>query len=415
MNNELLRLYQTEVPTNNGLWTVRSLSTSSPSNNDLLETYNLDTIETLPPPFYIKGTCFEEMGDEVLITTKDELFLYLCEVLIRFDADPKHYQKEDYAFLIKMLIKSLIFLYDQIENHTQEISDLWTIITNITVEGGISTAEDITSMLPVGAISAQEVIPRGSTLDDFIKQLVLTTFYPTFTPLTYSLTSNSANIVESGTTSDLLLTVNFNRGSINGNLNNGIWNPSLFQNYRSGEVTNIIIDEIDKNTNTTHTIYANQIVDGSNTYTSTITYATGPQPLDSAGNHYSTREPAAIVAPTLTIQGKRKAFYGVSSLTPTNTTIRNLPLSYLNPNQGTVLTINVPIGATNINIAIPTSIGLISSIIYVEAMNTEIIDIFQVTMVYVAGANDYEPAQYYLYNFQPVNPITQFQTFLITI
>jgi hypothetical protein len=52
------------------------------------------------------------MSNTTLITTKEELFVYLCDVLIRFDASPKYYQKEDYEVLIKMLVGSLIHLYD---------------------------------------------------------------------------------------------------------------------------------------------------------------------------------------------------------------------------------------------------------------------------------------------------------------
>jgi hypothetical protein len=42
-----------------------------------------------------------------------------------------------------------------------------------------ATVADIVATQDVGAISAGEIIPSGSTLQDFIEQLVINTFYPT--------------------------------------------------------------------------------------------------------------------------------------------------------------------------------------------------------------------------------------------
>jgi len=168
MLNELIPLteFQTAQPSNEGLLTVRSTNTESESNNNLLDTYGLNLIEmvlpnvihqnllpdsqliipnatinipienipnvefeALPPDspliaiavpveelpviFYGQGTCFTNLDSNILITDKNELFLYLCDVLIRFDASPSYYQKEDYEALIRMLTGSLIYLYDE--------------------------------------------------------------------------------------------------------------------------------------------------------------------------------------------------------------------------------------------------------------------------------------------------------------
>ena len=194
MPNQLIpeNQFQTAVPSNDGLLTLRSTNTESQSNSDLLAVFNipeltstvpdlqyenlestnellntdnvnepitpipeadhenltsenellidyninqpLETlhdleyvnvspdselipdsvpIEDVPVLFYTDGTCFKNMSSEALITTKEELFIYLCEVLIRFDASPLHYQKEDYEVLIRTLVGSLIYLYDK--------------------------------------------------------------------------------------------------------------------------------------------------------------------------------------------------------------------------------------------------------------------------------------------------------------
>jgi hypothetical protein len=139
MSNQLIPAdeFQTEVPVINGIQTVRTLNTNSPSNNNLLEAYQINTvldatinavaqplttipdllatnttpITDIPPIFYTTGTCFENLNSAALITNLKDLYNYLCEVLIRFDSAPRNYQQEDYAHLIKTITNSLIYLY----------------------------------------------------------------------------------------------------------------------------------------------------------------------------------------------------------------------------------------------------------------------------------------------------------------
>ena len=80
------------------------------------------------------------------------------------------------------------------------------------------TTEDVTSVLDVGGIAAQEVIPKGTNITQFVKKLLLATFYPTFNAPGFSLTSNQSNGQEIGAVTNLILTYNFNRGLINGKM-----------------------------------------------------------------------------------------------------------------------------------------------------------------------------------------------------
>lgn len=150
MSNQLIPndQFQTVVPTENGLESVQSLNTNSPSNNDLLETYDInvvslsteivheeltsdnelipqgETIEDIPTLIYSNNSCFTNLNSEALITSLDELYKYLCEVLIRFDSSPPYYQKEDYEVLIKTITNSLIYLYTR----DKEIGQLEKIV-----------------------------------------------------------------------------------------------------------------------------------------------------------------------------------------------------------------------------------------------------------------------------------------------
>ena len=87
---------QTESPSDSGILTTRTLDVTSISNNDLDSSYDL--------------------GDTSVITDYNTLLVYINELLIRFDASPKYYQKEDYKHLIKTIVDSLRYLY--VENQT---------------------------------------------------------------------------------------------------------------------------------------------------------------------------------------------------------------------------------------------------------------------------------------------------------
>lgn len=205
MSNQLIPAdeFQTVVPVFDGILTVQALSTSSPSNSNLLSAYQIytiskatlnviaqplntipdllapyptaiinplltpitptylvsdsdliinsafttplvtslepivftavtstsslitptQTIADIPPILYTTGTCFENLNSAALITTLEELYNYLCEVLIRFDGSPINYQQADYAHLIKTITNSLIYLYSK-DNAVVEIENI---------------------------------------------------------------------------------------------------------------------------------------------------------------------------------------------------------------------------------------------------------------------------------------------------
>jgi hypothetical protein len=104
--------FQTATPSNDGVLTVRTLNTASPSNRNLLNTYNITPFQTIPIVPVKQGTCFNGITDDYLINSKDELFIYLCNILIRFDTNPNFYQKEDYEALLRLLVGSLLHLYN---------------------------------------------------------------------------------------------------------------------------------------------------------------------------------------------------------------------------------------------------------------------------------------------------------------
>ncbi|NPV12866.1 MAG: hypothetical protein HPY57_13930 [Ignavibacteria bacterium] len=286
-------------------------------------------------------------------------------------------------------------------------------INSSTVGESVLT-ENVTSMLSVGGISSQTLLPSGTTFTDFVKELLTTTFYPTLNAPTFSLTTNQSANLESGSEPLIAFTYNFSRGSILGNLVGGIWDPNAWQNYRIGDATNCIINGITTTVNTP-TLQTYTIIDGPNTYSGSCTFSTGVQPIDSNSQPYNSPYPGATEVRTVTITGKRKAFYGNSNSGTTSTLIRALSGSILGPVNGSTFTINIPSGAWNVVFAYPSTLQNVTSVKYVEGLNAEIKDIFTQTTVSVQGANGYSAINYKVYIYTPVEPFSTTATYNVTI
>ena len=182
---------------------------------------------------------------------------------------------------------------------------------NFTIEntGSLATTEDVTANLTVGSINSGDVIATGTTLTQFVKDLLITTYYPTFNAPSFSLTSNQASGQEIGTVINNTLTYNFNRGSINGKLVWGIWQPATFQNYRAGAATNYVIDGSDEWLGNTKSITGYTLL-ATQTYSGTVTYSTGSQATDSDGANYSTPLAGGTSTQSTTITALYPWFYG---------------------------------------------------------------------------------------------------------
>ena len=304
-----------------------------------------------------------------------------------------------------------MFIYDLISRKPMYLT--------ISVSGGTGgtslITEDILSMFDIGGIDEGETIVEGTTLTEFAKKMLQSTFNPTYTNPTFSLTSNQSSNVEAGLITNLILTYNFNRGSINGKLVGGIWQPSTFQDYRAGIAVKFIIEGQDMLLVNNRTLTNQQFVDDGNSFGGSVQHAIGPQPLNSEGQSYQSPFPANTINRSRTINGRRRLFYGDSNFATTSALIRSLSDSLLNPSNGSTFTINIPIGATNVVFAYPATLQDISSVKYVEGLDAEIKDVFVQSNVSVEGLNGYNPINYKVYIYTPVEPFSAVATYNCTI
>ena len=163
------------------------------------------------------------------------------------------------------------------------------ILSTVTLQIDSKTTNNVVATTTVGAINAGEAVPAGTNIQSLTELLLNKTFYPTFVNPTFSLTNN-AGLREVGSSFNVTLTFNFNRGQILGKLDNGIWNPTMLQDYRAGTATSYLLNGVSGSNNSASfnvtTILGNNNLNGS------VTYGIGVQPKDSKNNNYDNPLPS---------------------------------------------------------------------------------------------------------------------------
>lgn len=287
--------------------------------------------------------------------------------------------------------------------------------------GDATLTEAVTANIAAGAISIGTVVDQGTTFLEFVRKLITTVYNPTYTAPSASLSSSISSPQEVGYSASLTLTANLNKGAILGNLVNGLWNASSKQADRSGAANNYTINGVDRNTTNTYTLPSAIVISaGNNTYSATIDYDQGPQPLNSLGQSYQTPLAAGSVSASTTIVGYRKTFYG----TKTNKTdtinsafIRGLASSSNNGlANGDNFTISIAAGTARVVFAYPATLRDVSSVQYVERSNEEVKGNFgNPTLLTVAGAGSDAGVSYKVYVYDPDVAFTTNVSFKVTI
>ena len=163
------------------------------------------------------------------------------------------------------------------------------ILSTVTLQIDSKTTDNVVATTTVGAINAGETVPAGTNIQELTELLLNKTFYPTFVNPTFGLTNN-AGLREVGSSFSVTLTFNFNRGQILGKLDNGIWNPTMLQDYRAGIATSYLLNGVSGSNNST--AFNVTTILGTNTLNGSVTYGAGAQPKDSKNNDFDNPFPA---------------------------------------------------------------------------------------------------------------------------
>ena len=211
------------------------------------------------------------------------------KVILNYYDKTETYSKEEIDHILSNLSQvAFSGKYDDLLNKPTiptKTSDLENDSEFITINEVPSseTTSDVTSTTTVGAINAGEIVPAGTNIQELTELLLNKTFYPTFVNPTFSL-ANNAGLREVGSSFNVTLTFNFNRGQILGKLDNGIWNPTMLQDYRAGIATSYLLNGVSGSNNSAS--FNVTTILGTNTLNGSVTYGIGVQPKDSKNNNY---------------------------------------------------------------------------------------------------------------------------------
>ena len=282
----------------------------------------------------------------------------------------------------------------------------------------LKVEEDIQSNLDMGGVSKGDIIEDGTSLTEFVKELLNKTYTPSL--IAPSLSANISGLdkdqnVEVGEKHNFELSAIFDRGSIKGKLlANGLWDSEAEQNKRAGEVEKYSFNGYDNNKNNVYSLTDYQIVEGENVFNISVNYNTGPQPTDSNGDAYESALSAGLLETDIVVYGKRKAFFGYSIGELNSTNIRNLSENMIDPKNGSTFQITIPEGATNVVFAYPAYLND-CNVRFVNAFNFEISDVFEKTEVQVNGANGYDSITYKVFKYTPPEAFTSKSIYKVNI
>lgn len=152
--------------------------------------------------------------------------------------------------------------------------------------------DPLTVKVQQGKYDVGDVIPKETSLEDIIINMLTKTNYPTLTDPKATLTGSGAKLLEAGSTLSATLAVAFDRGAID-----PAWGTSGF---RSGEATAYSLNGGGEQAENTFT---ETVTESNNTFTATVKYAAGDQPKDDEGNDYmSPLDPGSVTSNTVTYE-----------------------------------------------------------------------------------------------------------------
>jgi hypothetical protein len=306
-----------------------------------------------------------------------------------------------------------------------------------------SLGENIVSTVSIGAFSAGNTLTAGSNLTTILKALLQKVYYPSISQPSGSIsatavysgtaTGSTTSKVEIGTNTRVLLTGSFTQGQILGKNNaSGIWESGTRQNYTDGGFQNYILNGT--NTSGTNTT-SNVTIVGSNTWTGTIYYKSGPQPTDSTGVDYLSPLAAGNTATytSSAISGIRSYFYGTSAsintAPTTSSDIRNNytgSVAWSNATNGSSQAVSIPSGTKIVVFAYPATLQNLTSVTDPTgvAINSDAFGQYSSPGVQsstspyafgVNGASNYVSVDYKVYVYIPAGPIVNASTYTFTI
>ena len=276
--------------------------------------------------------------------------------------------------------------------------------------------EDFVFTKAIGTVTipssgSKTVKAAGKNLREFFAGLFAAEADPTVsTKVSASMTLQSAKTVEAGTSYTPNYSISFNKGKYSYGPDTGITATYSVTDTNGGSKTDASgkFDAFVVNDDTNYQINA------------TVSYTQGAIPVSNLGNPVeSKRIPAGSIAlASEIVKGYRNAFYG--TLTEkgelTSDIIRGLTATNADVAAGSVMTVNVPVGAMRVVIAYEATLQDMTSVLDKNDSNANIVSGFgEPRVIAVAGANGHVPIDYKVYVMDFANPYDAANVFTATI
>ncbi|RNI30945.1 hypothetical protein EFA69_06540 [Rufibacter immobilis] len=252
----------------------------------------------------------------------------------------------------------------------------------------------------VGGFKDGDIISPTDLIETVLEKLLTKESNVTYTTPTGSISSTVTGNVEAGTVITPTITPTFNRND-----------AGALTKYVLKRGSTVLLDAVLQNVQDSVTIG-----DASISYQASFSYAAGAVKNTNLGNPspQGAIQAGTVNSNTVTISGKRYAFYDVDKPTATSNDIRNLSGKVMDISQGNSFTINIPAGTESVEFAYMDTLRDVSKVID-EATNLDVKGVFTKNNQNVAGANNFSPIGYKVYRYTPVVPFNNATRYIVTI
>ena len=258
----------------------------------------------------------------------------------------------------------------------------------------------------LGGIADGTTLEAGTSLDDFLKKLLVKRIPATYTKPTLKLETTVATTPQ----------------EVGKKINPTI--KAIFTKADAGDLTAIEINKgAEKVEGTQSPLESAQEVtfaDEAVTFSAKATYGQGDIKNDNLNEPSPNGriEAGSISSSPLTFQGKRMTFAGtgIGEIPELNSeAIRALASKRLGLGKNSKFDVLVDVGQQHIIIAYPATIGDITQIRYEEANDNSMAANFKKQVIQVAGHNNFTPVNYNVYTYKMDVPAAAKMTFKITL
>jgi hypothetical protein len=251
-------------------------------------------------------------------------------------------------------------------------------------------------------------IPAGKSLEEIVAMLVQKRIAPTYKAPTLKFSNNggSTGIVEVGSTVVVKANATFTQNNAGDLTSITVYNGSEVAGTSESSPYQFVGEEY-------------VIAEETLTYKAVAAYGDGAVLQDNFGEDNATGQIKAgsLTSSTITVTGKRCAFYGAVSSDGeiTSDVVRSLDGKYLNPTSGKEVTFTAPVGSKTIVVAVPAAVSEIA-VEYKEANDKNCRDNFTVQTVNVADARGEQNnmASYQVFTYTMDTASEAAMTFIVT-